>query len=90
MTQTFNSEDIKFPCRWHGSLLIFTGTPGYPDLIREVFSARGLSDCDVTNGNVSSSGKYLTWKMTAVVPDLQTLRDLFKALEALPGVRMLI
>lgn len=89
MTQ-FNSEAITFPCRWYGSLLIFAGTPGYPDIIREAFTSTGLSDFEITPGNQSSAGKYQTWKLTAMVPDLPTLRALFGALESLPGVRMLI
>lgn len=81
---------LKFPCRWFGSLMVAGGTPGTEQAARQVFADLGLLDSAVTPGHHSRTGRYETWKLNAMVPNLETLETLFRRLEALPGVRMLL
>lgn len=90
MTQSFDSSQIKFPCVWHGSLMVHSGTPDVESSIRGVFASMCLNDAEISSGHVSKNGTYVTWKLSCTVPDLLTLRGLFHGLESLPGVRMLI
>lgn len=81
---------LKYPVRWHGSLMVAGGTQGTELAICRIFAELGLADAEVRAGNQSRSGRYETWKMSATVPNYVLLRALFERLERLPGVRMLL
>lgn len=90
MSVAFDSANLKFPARWHGSLVVAGTATGTEGGIRQVMAGLGLADYETQAGRVSAGGRYATWKISCLVPDLQTLRALFTALEGLPDVRMLI
>ena len=81
---------LKFPCRWFGSLMVAGGTPGTEQAARQVFADLGLRDPAATPGPHSRTGRSETAKPNATAPHRDTLETLFRRLEALPGVRMLL
>ena len=81
---------LKFPLKWHGRLIAYANAGEITPLIEDVFRACHLEDASVSFANTSSAGTYKTWQLSATIPDIFTLRGMFKALENLPGVRMLI
>ena len=81
---------LKFPLQWHGRLISFAKEGDISPLVKDAFCAFMLDDGEISFANTSSSGTYVTWQLSATIPDILTLRGLFKALENLPGVRMLI
>ncbi len=81
---------LKFPLQWHGRLIAFANVGDITPLIEDVFRSFHLDDAIVASANTSSSGTYRTWQLSATIPEFLILRGIFKALENLPGVRMLI
>ena len=81
---------LKFPLKWHGRLIAFANVGDISPLMEDVFRSFHLDDAVVESANTSSSGTYKTWQLSATIPDPLILRGIFKALENLPGVRMLI
>lgn len=85
-----NQSELKFPLVWKGRLIVQADAEGTEGEIVRAFACLGLSDGTVGTGSVSSKGSYRSWSVQATVPDLVTLRSLFKILESLPKVKMLI
>ena len=81
---------LNFPLEWHGRLIAFANVGDITPLIEDAFRTFRLDDAVVARANTSSSGTYKTWQLSATIPDILILRGIFKALENLPGVRMLI
>ena len=88
--EQFDAEQLKFPLTWHGRLVMVTGTENVEDSVRRIYAAVGVTEGEVSYAHKSSKGTYETWKLDGTVDDLSMLHELFKALELLPGVKMLL
>lgn len=86
----FNAEQLTFPLRWHGRLVMKAGMGGMEESVARVFQSLGVTEGEVEYANKSAKGTYETWRLSGMVHDLAMLRALFLALEALPGVKMLL
>jgi putative lipoic acid-binding regulatory protein len=86
----FNVDQLTFPLRWHGRLVMKAGMGSMEESVARIFQSLGVTEGEVAYANKSSNGTYETWRLSGMVHDLAMLRALFTALEALPGVRMLI
>ncbi|MBR5839401.1 MAG: DUF493 family protein [Victivallales bacterium] len=86
----FNVDQLTFPLRWHGRLVMKAGMGSMEESVARVFLSLGVTEGEVAYANKSSNGTYETWHLSGMVHDLAMLRALFTALEALPGVKMLI
>ena len=84
------SESLKFPVQWHGRLLMHAEAADVAAAVQRIYLALGLAQGTVDLGQKSSGGRYVTWQVSAVVPDPGTLRRLFAMLENLPGLKMLL
>jgi len=88
--QLTNEQQLHFPLLWHGRLLTVSTSNGVPEAVERVFSGLQLGDGIVRRGQQSSSGKCQSWELQARLPDRPTMLALFAALEAIPGVKMLL
>ncbi len=86
----FNAAQLTFPLRWHGRLVMKAGMGGMEESVARVFQSLGVTEGEVEYANKSAKGTYETWRLSGMVHDLAMLRALFLALEALPGVKMLL
>ena len=86
----FNAEQLTFPLRWHGRLVMKAGMGGMEESVARVFQSLGVTEGEVEYANKSAKGTYETWRLSGMVHDLAMLRALFLALEALPGVKRLL
>ena len=86
----FNVDQLTFPLRWHGRLVMKAGTGSVEESVARVYLSLGVTEGEVEYANKSSKGSYETWRLSGMVHDLAMLRALFTALEALPGVKMLL
>ena len=86
----FNADQLTFPLRWHGRLVMKAGMGSVEEDVARVYLSLGVTEGEVEYANKSSKGSYETWRLSGMVHDLAMLRALFLALESLPGVRMLI
>jgi len=85
-----DSELMQFPVQWHGRLLMHAEAADVEAAVKRIYLVLGLGGATIAPGRKSSSARYVTWQVSAVVPDLATLRKLFAMLESLPGLKMLI
>ncbi|GEM_PF-3271022 len=86
-----DSELMQFPVQWHGRLLMHAEAADVEAAVKRIYVVLGLVDgATIAPGRKSSNGRYVTWQVSAVVPDQATLRQLFTMLESLPGLKMLI
>ena len=85
-----DSELMQFPVQWHGRLVMHAEAADLEAAVKRIYLALGLGGATIAPGRKSSSARYVTWQVSAVVPDLATLRKLFTMLESLPGLNMLI
>jgi len=85
-----DSELMQFPVQWHGRLLMHAEAADVEAAVKRIYLVLGLGGATIAPGRKSSSARYVTWQVSAVVPDLATLRQLFTMLESLPGLKMLI
>ncbi len=85
-----HSDSLQFPLHWHGRLIMLASASEVESQVRQIFAQLELFEADVAPGQSSSQTRYQTWKLRAVVPDLNTLRELFSLLESLPGRKMLL
>ncbi|HOG48960.1 MAG TPA: hypothetical protein PKY10_00065 [Lentisphaeria bacterium] len=81
---------MQFPVQWHGRLLMHAEAADVEAAVKRIYLVLGLGGATIAPGRKSSSARYVTWQVSAVVPDLATLRKLFAMLESLPGLKMLI
>ena len=81
---------MQFPVQWHGRLLMHAEAADVEAAVKRIYLVLGLGGATIAPGRKSSSARYVTWQVSAVVPDLATLRQLFTMLESLPGLKMLI
>ena len=88
--EQFDAEQLKFPLTWHGRLVMVAGAENVEDSVRRIYAAVGVTEGEVSYAHNSSKGTYETWKLDGTVHDLSMLHELFKALELLPGVKMLL
>ena len=86
----FDVEQLTFPLRWHGRLVMKAGMGSMEESVARIFQSLGVTEGEVAFANKSAKGSYETWRLSGMVHDLAMLRALFVALEALPGVKMLI
>lgn len=85
-----NTESLQFPLRWHGRLIMLASALAVENQVQQIFAQLELTEATIAPGQRSSQARYQTWQLSAVVPDLITLRELFHLLEKLPGVKMLL
>ena len=85
-----NVEQLKFPLRWHGRLVMLAGTVGVEESVARVFQSLGVTEGEVVQANRSRNGTYETWRLSGMVHSLAMLRGMFLALEGLPGMKMLL
>lgn len=85
-----DAEQLTFPLRWHGRLVMKSGAVGVEEDVARIYQSLGVTEGEVEYANKSAKGTYETWRLSGMVHDLAMLRALFLALEALPGVRMLL
>ena len=88
--EQFDAEQLKFPLTWHGRLVMVAGAENVEDSVRRIYAAVGVTEGEVSYAHKSSKGTYETWKLDGTVLDLSMLHELLKALELLPGVKMLL
>ena len=88
--EQFDVEQLEFPLTWHGRLVVMAGTEDVADSVKRIYAVVGVTDGEVSYAHKSSKGTYETWKLDGKVHDHTMLRELFKALELLPGVKMLL
>lgn len=82
-------QELKFPVEWHYKIICAGGDGGAHDLICGVLQANGFDHVPV-NGNSSSGGKYVSYRVSVKFDDLESMRKLSRELEDLPCVKYLI
>ena len=83
-------KEIQFPCRWEFRLIVDATTS---DRSRNEVSKISESEnvgFEVTDGENSKSGKYVTIRVACEVDSLERARALAKMLSTVQGVRFLI
>jgi len=88
--QVHTEQQLQFPLLWHGRLLTVAPGDGVPMAVAQIYAGMQLGAGVVKRGQLSSSGKYQSWELQAQLPDRATMLALFTALEAIPGVKMLL
>lgn len=86
-----NSEkqQLQFPVEWHYKIICKKDDKNALDKIIKVLREHNFSETP-EKGNESSSGKYLTYKVSLTFNDITTMRNLSDALSTLPCVKYLI
>lgn len=82
------APELQFPLEWNGKV-IACDTQEMPALIKQVLERFDLS-CPVCRGNSSSGGRYVTYNLDVVLLDRGMMNDLFAALGAIPGVKVVL
>lgn len=83
-------KQLEFPLTWYSSLITTAVTGDISDLVLDIFTSLNLRNAQIARGAMSAGGKYQSWKISAEVPDLNTFRQLTRALEDIPGKKILI
>lgn len=83
-------QHLQFPLLWHGRLLTVASGDGVAAAVERLYGGMQLTDGVVRRGQLSSGGKYQSWELQARLPDRASMLALFAALEAIPGVKMLL
>ncbi|NMA46986.1 MAG: DUF493 domain-containing protein [Lentisphaerae bacterium] len=88
--QPHNEQQLQFPLLWHGRLLTVAPGDDVAAAVEGIYGGMQLADGVIKRGRSSSGGKYQSWELHAQLPDRATMLALFAALEAIPGVKMLL
>lgn len=86
----FEGKELRYPVDWH--FRIITENAAHPEVVRRLRLI--LADFNVTNplniGNESAGGKYVSYLVTVTFPDRKFMEDISAALNAVPGVKMVL
>ena len=78
--------DIHYPCRWQFRLI----GEERAAIIEAIQVAVDLSACVITEGNVSSGGRYLSVNLEMTVNDEAERLQLYQQFAANPAIRVVL
>ncbi|NLX18841.1 MAG: DUF493 domain-containing protein [Desulfobulbus sp.] len=78
--------DIQYPCRWQYRLIGEERTT----ILQAVQAVVNLEACTVSDGNVSSGGRYLSVNVELTVTSEEDRLDLYNRFAADPAIRMVL
>lgn len=82
------TEELEFPLEWQGKIIAHD-LDTVQDDVRKTLVSFGKKP-DVTRGNASSKGRYVTYNLTLIFEDRTTMQQITHALSQVNGVRMVI
>ncbi len=86
----FKGQQLTYPVDWH--FRIITENSAHPEVVQEI--RRVLETFKVSNplniGNESKQAKYVSYQVTATLPNRQFMEDIAAAFNAIPGVKMVL
>ena len=88
-----NSDDpgkqLKFPVSCQSSIVAEATAPNIESDVNKIIQQFQLAT-RVKKANLSKNGTYQTWSLKCNIKDLETLRAVGNALNALDGVKMVL
>ncbi len=85
MTQT--QPEIEFPVDWTYRILC-DNSPEVRSSLNAMLDSLGIGE--MKEGNVSRTGKYVTFKVKRTVYSMDELHDLPKRLNVIPGIKQIL
>ncbi len=83
------TEELKFPVDWQYHVTVFADAPNIPDDLIQVLRIHG-SDAMPVKGNVSKTGKYVSWKIQVTFQDREMMESLSRSLAAVQNVKLVL
>lgn len=83
------NQELKFPVIWHYKIITEKAVPEALNGIQQVLTRNAITDT-LEQGNESSAGKYLSYKISVTFHDRETMQRISSELAAVKGVKFLI
>lgn len=78
--------DIEYPCHWQYRLIGEERTT----ILQAIQTVVNLETCTVSDGNVSSGGRYVSISVEVMVTSEENRLDLYNRFAADPAIRMVL
>jgi putative lipoic acid-binding regulatory protein len=81
--------ELKFPVDWQYRITVLADATNAPEDFIRILRLHG-SDTMPVKGNVSKSGKYISWQIPVIFRDRAMMESLSQALGAVDGVKFVL
>jgi putative lipoic acid-binding regulatory protein len=87
--QPVNNQELQFPVQWNYKIITEKKSANVVNEICQILKKFGIEEQPVA-GRESSSGKYLTYKLTVTFNSRENMEELSEAIAHAPGVKFLL